>query len=167
MKKVIFGKKDKKQPKPPKPNAKSKSKSKPKPNVVLPTLFTVEEPMLAKIQPFDIEDEREYLKEILKDNKSKDVKLTELEDYNYIRIHLTHFGNLFPNIKFKKPENPDDPLIEEKYNGPKYKQVIDLIIPRYKDVKLLKYFIRLFLNQYGLTLEDFNNKFLQNPVNFL
>ena len=41
---------------------------------------------------------------------------------------------------------------------------IVLIIPKYKDVKLLKYFIRLYLNQYGLTLEDFYNKFESESI---
>ena len=154
MKKIIFGK-DKKPPKPPTAKGKSKSKSKSKAAVVLPTLFSVEEPMLLSIQPFNIEDEREYLKEILK-----------LEDYNDVRIQLTHFGNLFPNIGLKKGKTDKDPLIEEKYKGPKYKKTIDLILSKYTDVRIIKYFLRLFLNQYALTLEDFYNKFLINPDKF-
>jgi len=152
MKKIIFGK-DKKTPKP--PTAKGKSKSKKKSQTVLPTLFSVEEPVISKIQPFNIEDEREYLKEILR-----------LDNYYFVKIQLIHFGNLFPNIGLKKGKTDKDPLVEEQYKGPKYKKTIDLILSKYTDVRIIKYFLRLFLNQYALTLEDFYNKFLINPDKF-
>ena len=139
---------------------KGKKKSKSKKDVVTelpPTLFSTITPAIAEIQPFDIKDEREYLKEILK-----------LENYNDVRIQLIHFGNLFPTTSITRKDNKTDyKFIEEKYKGPKYSITIDLILLKYTDIKILKYILRLFLNQYNLTIEDFYNKFLINPDEFV
>jgi len=58
-------------------------------------------------------------------------------------------------------------LVNMKFIFPEYEKVFEGLINNYNDDIILKYIIKLYIPQYSLTLQDFYNKFLQDPKEFL
>ena len=71
-------------------------------------------------------------------------ELINQEDYNVLKIHLVRFGEKF-----------------------EYEPEIKAIVRDYADIRVIKYIIKSFLNQYSLTFQDYYQKFLKNPDKFI
>ena len=156
-------------------------------DILVPSIFDTiskleEEPEKTGIEPLPIGSEREYLAALLKE-----------EDYNILKVQLNYFSNIFTDeklvktgqcskcsakITFTNPLNSGsktkcpyckvDFIVETKNKDidVSYKKIIKSILTKYDNMETIKYIIKLFLNQYALTLKDFYDKFLTDPTKF-
>jgi hypothetical protein len=142
MKKImnVFGKPKPKHVKPPKIPKKNAKAIPIQVDPLVLDLSNIQDAPILNVEPLPIKEDRQYLK-----------SLENELDYNILREQLINFGKIFPN---------DD-------KTEKYEPIVKAIIFKYKDAKILRYIIRLYLNQYSLDFKEFYTKFLKNPEAFM
>lgn len=137
------------------------------------------------ITPLLINNEREYLEKIKEETTLENLstRLMQFGDTIYIPSILTQeemrrltdvFEAYKPrlNLPDVKGDNKNYGPRFNVYNKPKigvkklYKDIVKSILSNYKELNMLKYIIKLYLNQYSLTFEDFHDKFLKKPIVF-
>ena len=192
MKKIIEDPKKKKKSKMNSILKKIMKKYKDKPeeqNIILPSILDAiqKKPEEIGIEPLTIGDEREYLRALLSENDYNILKI----QLNYFSEIFPIRDQLAKDVECPKCSGKMINLIQigskvkclcgnefivekPKLKGRgkdmdsdlSYKEAIKNILNKYNNIRTVKYILRLFLNQYSLTLKDFNDKFLRDPIKF-